>query len=305
MADRPRDPAQDGSAGRDVGDYTSQLPRPVDPWATRAGDPDGDGDAGGPTRVDQPGPGTGAVPPGPGTAGMPPAGPGTGAMPPAGAGTAAIPPTGGDREPAWSGRAGVPVRPAGGDAAEGWPGAAGGGTGGGWDGPERPGQAGRPWWLPILLGVLGLVVIALVGTLIWWVANLDDTQDPGGPGPTTAPTASAPTEPTGQPEPTEAEPTEPEPEQSSAPAEVAVPDLVGLTEAQARQLLDESDLGYRLTFRDSDQPAGTVIETNPPAGSEVPPGTEIELVLAASDSEPSPEPSPSATPTGESDDEDD
>ncbi|MFV2083961.1 PASTA domain-containing protein [Micromonospora sp. LOL_021] len=256
MADRPRDPAQDGSAGRDAGDYTSQLPRPVDPWATRAGGP-GD-QAGEPTGgSDQP------------------------------AGSAA----GGAREPAWSGRAGVPVRPA-----------TGGGGTGDWPGPGGSEGGGRPWWLPILIGVLALLLVALVGLVIWWASTLDDSTDPGGPTPTAAPTATVPTaQPeTEQPEPTEEQP-EPTEEQTTEAPVVVVPTLTGLPLADARAELDERDLVYRLEQRGSDQPAGTVLETDPPAGTEVPPGTEILLVIAATNTEPTgpAEPTGAAEPTGD------
>lgn len=283
MADRPRDPAEDGSAGRDAGDYTSQLPRPVDPWATRVGGPgDQTGEPAG--GSDQP-PGRYATPGGDQGATVADQGgqPGSTA-PDLPAGSA-----GGSREPAWSGRAGVPVRPA-----------AGGGGTGDWPGPGGTEGNGRPWWLPILIGVLVLLLVALVGLVIWWASTLDDSTDPAEPTPTAAPTATVPTTqpeteqpPTEQPEPTEEQTTE-------APL-VVVPPLVGLPLADARAELDARDLVYRLEQRSSDQPAGTVLETDPPAGDEVPPGTEILLVIAASNSEPTEpgEPTAPGEPTGE------
>ncbi|MDG4762987.1 PASTA domain-containing protein [Solwaraspora sp. WMMD406] len=288
MADTPKDPFENGSTGRDAGDYTSQLPRPVDPWATRAGDRPADGDD--PTMADPAGPGTTRpdqtsghrTPSGQGqpTAPMPPGDHGgpvgsTGSAGPVGP----VGPVGPDREPAWSGRAGVPVRPAAADepAPPEWPGPGGG-----------PGA--RPWWTPILIGVLVLVLVVLLGLLVWWLNGLgDDATEPENP-PTVAPTATlAPTQ-----EATEAETDAPEPtpEQTTAAPVVAVPDLIGLTERQARAELDALGLVYRLELRDSDQPPGTVIDTDPSADSEVPPGSEVLLVISAADSEPSPEPEP-------------
>ena len=303
MADRPRDPVEpveDGSARREVGDYTSQLPRPVDPWATRAGQPTG--------PAQQPGDATSAQQPGGATAAQP-----TGPAQQPGGATSHYPtsptsPTSGSREPAWSGRAGVPVRPSGGagDGPSGWSGQP---AAEGWDRPAPPGRDGRPWWLPILIGVLVLLLVVLVGALVWWASTLSDQQTPDddAPDPNPAPTATAavPTQPqpdqpeTGEPEapePTAVQPTE---------ATVAVPQLAGLPEAQARAKLDDLDLVYRLELRQSDQPAGTVIETNPSAGTPVPPGAEILLVVADSSSGPSPEPTVSPSPTGEPTDDED
>ncbi|WP_326550620.1 PASTA domain-containing protein [Micromonospora sp. NBC_01813] len=297
MADRPKDPLDDGSARREVGDYTSQLPRPVDPWGTRAGQPTGPEQP----PVDP----TSAQPPG----GAPPAQPTAPVSPPGGA-TSQYPTseTGGPREPAWSGRAGVPVRPSGGG---------GGGSGGwsgqpeaeGWDRPGQPGTTGRPWWLPILIGVLVLLLVALVGVLIWWASSLGDQQNPDDDAPDRdpVPTASAaPTQPqTDQPETDEPPAPEPTEEQPTEATTVPVPQLTGLSEAQARSALDDLDLVYRLQLQPSDQPAGTVIETDPPAGTQVEPGTEILLVVADAGSGQSPEPTDSAEPTGEPTDGDD
>ncbi|WP_236648779.1 hypothetical protein [Micromonospora sicca] len=130
--------------------------------------------------------------------------------------TRALPPTG-DRtarqQPAdrtaplpvaWSGRAGVPPpRPVGYQEA-----------GTEWYTEE---QAGRRWWMPILLGILALLLIALIGVGVWLALRAADRgPEPSPsltPGPTTAPaTTAAPTSaaPTTQP-PTTRPPPRPRP----------------------------------------------------------------------------------------------
>ncbi|MFV2021829.1 PASTA domain-containing protein [Micromonospora sp. LOL_023] len=293
MADRPKDPLDDGSARREVGDYTSQLPRPVDPWGTHAGQPTGPEQPPlNPTSTQPPVDASPARP--------------TAPVPPAGGATSQYPTneTGGSREPAWSGRAGVPVRPSDGGGSGGWSGQPGAE---GWGRPGQPGQTGRPWWLPILIGVLVLLLVALVGVLIWWASTLGDQQNPDAPDRDPVPTASAaPTQPqTDQPETGEPPAPEPTEEQPTEATTVPVPQIVGLSEAQARAALDDLDLVYRLELRRSDQPPGTVIETVPSAGTQVQPGTEILLVVADAGSGQQPEPTESPEPTGEPTDEDD
>jgi beta-lactam-binding protein with PASTA domain len=101
---------------------------------------------------------------------------------------------------------------------------------------------------------------------------------------TTAPATSAP--PTTPAEPTTAPAT-------TAVALVAVPPLAGLDESIARDILDDLGLGARTETRESNErPAGTVIETDPGAGEQVPVGEVITLIIAT-------EPPPTAPPTTE------
>ena len=69
---------------------------------------------------------------------------------------------------------------------------------------------------------------------------------------------------------------------SSGPGQVRMPALVGLTEGQARNLLDESglgiDVGYQI-LEPGDPRDGTVIEQSVASGQEVDKGTRISIVV--------------------------
>ncbi|WP_349879696.1 PASTA domain-containing protein [Micromonospora sp. HUAS YX12] len=181
---------------------------------------------------------------------------------------------------AWSGRAGVPPpRPAG------YP-----EPGGEWYGDE---QAGRRWWMPILLGILALLLLGLIGAGVWLALRAADrNSDPGPPVPSisaqtsAAPTTAAPTSaaPSSSPPST--------PPATTAPVEVPMPPLVGLPEAAARAALDRLDLDYRVQRRASDRPAGTVISTDPEAGYPVGEDDRVTIVVAV----PAPPTSGPATP---------
>ncbi|GAA4677727.1 PASTA domain-containing protein [Phytohabitans rumicis] len=176
---------------------------------------------------------------------------------PAGDETTKIPAT---PEQPWSGRAGVPppaATPLRGPTPYDWE-------------PADEG-AGRRWWLPIVLGIVALLLLGVLAVGIWLIVRAEETEpSTPTPSPTLAPT-SAPA--------TSAAPTT-GPPPTTAAATVPVPPLVGLTQNQARAALEELGLGYRLVFRQSTQPAGTVIETDPAAGVAVPEGTEVTIVIA-------------------------
>ncbi|MDG4761079.1 PASTA domain-containing protein [Micromonospora sp. WMMD710] len=187
----------------------------------------------------------------------------------------------------WSGRAEVrPPRPA--------------EPGGEWYAED---QGGRRWWLPILWGVLALVLAGLLGAALWVVLNArdsdrDDPESTPSIPPTTAtsaaPTSAAPTSAT----PSSATPSSPPP--SSEPAEVPVPPVAGLPQATAEGLLDRLGLPYRVVYRPSELPPGTVVGTDPEAGTTVSTGEDVLLIVSqarpSTGSSPT-APSPTATST--------
>ncbi|MGC1210458.1 MAG: PASTA domain-containing protein [Micromonospora sp.] len=195
--------------------------------------------------------------------------------------TAPLPPT----PPAWSGRAEVPPpRPVGyrEQTTE-------------WYTEE---QANRRWWMPILLGVLALLLIALIGVGVWLALRAADR----GPEPSPSLSLPATTAPATSAAPTSASPsTEPPTTPPTTAAGVPMPPLVGLPEATARVILDRLGVDYRVETRPSDRPAGTVIETDPGVGELVPEGQQVTVVVAAAAAPTTgagtPTPSPSTTGT--------
>ncbi|MEH0845114.1 PASTA domain-containing protein [Micromonospora sp. CPCC 205711] len=185
----------------------------------------------------------------------------------------------------WSGRAGVPPpRPADYREPAEWY-------------PED--QRGRRWWAPILLGILALLLLGVLGAGIWLALRASDDGGPEespSPLPTSAPaTTAAPT--------TAAPTTEPPstPPTTTAAARIPMPPLTGLSRATAQRVLDRLGVAYRVETRTSDQPPGTVIETDPAAGEPVGPDEEVTLVIAEAAESPSVSPtlSATATPTAE------
>lgn len=131
------------------------------------------------------------------------------------------------------------------------------------------------WWMPIVVGILGLLLLAALVTGVWLIynANKVDTDPTPTPSPTLAPTSARAT--------TAAPTSSPPPPPTTAPAGVPVPRLVGLTDQEARDELDRLGLSYRLVYRPSEEPPDTVIETDPREGEVVPDGTEVTLVIAS------------------------
>ncbi|HEV7706721.1 MAG TPA: PASTA domain-containing protein [Asanoa sp.] len=165
---------------------------------------------------------------------------------------------------AWAGRAGIPE-----------PGGPGGPPD---DGPPpggwQPGDSGgRRWWMPILVGVIALILLGVLAFGLWLILRGDGgtpapTVTSSAPAPTTAaPTTVAPT--TSSPSPT-----------ASTPAAVEVPEVEGRGVLEAGQILSDAGLSARLNYVASDEPAGTVVGSDPDAGTEVQPGTTITLEVS-------------------------
>ena len=78
--------------------------------------------------------------------------------------------------------------------------------------------------------------------------------------------------------------------------QVAVPDVVGMTQQGARAALEQTGLkvGDVLTVQSATSPVGTVVAQDPAAGAKVPENTVVSLTLAAQ-STPTPPP-PAAVP---------
>lgn len=159
--------------------------------------------------------------------------------------------------------------------------------------PEQPvqwyveDQGDRQWWMPILVASVALVLLAAVGFGLWLVAGPGE-ESPGAPLP--APSADSPS--TG--------PITPPDATVTTPAVVSMPDLVGMSQAAAEDELDRIGLGYRSHLRPSDQPVGTVIDTDPRPGERVQVGTDVTLMIsegAATTRPPTGSPTPSATPS--------
>ncbi|MEK8108796.1 PASTA domain-containing protein [Micromonospora sp. M12] len=70
-----------------------------------------------------------------------------------------------------------------------------------------------------------------------------------------------------------------------APVEVPVPPLTGLPQATAEGLLDRLGLTYRVVYGLSELPPGTVVSTEPGAGTLV--STDDEVLVVVSGARPS------------------
>ncbi|GAA2680720.1 Stk1 family PASTA domain-containing Ser/Thr kinase [Actinoplanes palleronii] len=141
---------------------------------------------------------------------------------------------------------------------------------------EPPGR----WWMPIVFGIVGLTLVALLAYGIYVIvqnsgAEVDTPQPtPAQTTTTTAQTAET-TPPTTEPPVSTVPTTEP------TSTEAAVPALRGMPLADAKAALDRTGLGYRVIYRVSDAEPGTVIDSDPVEGQLVPPDTRITLVVAA------------------------
>ena len=146
--------------------------------------------------------------------------------------------------------------------------------------PEpKPKRGGRI----LVAAAIGVVLLVATGC----VANAapPDTEPDPTPPPTEVPTEDPKPEP------------QPAPAPEPAPEGVEVPELSGMTRAEAKQTL--ADLGLEATTRSrsTDQyPAETVISQSPKAGAEVLPDSTISLVVAKTPPAPPPPPPSTAPP---------
>jgi hypothetical protein len=179
-----------------------------------------------------------------------------------------------DPEPAkWSARAGVPTR------------------GPRQAAPEEPEwvpdrEPSRVWWMPILIGLAGLVLLGLIGLGLWLAMRGGGPTPATSVPPSTAPSSAAPA------------PTTPAAPSSPVVLLVPVPALANIPVDQATGILTSQGLGTKVVNQVTDKvPPGIVTGTDPVAGTPVPQGTVVTLIVAAAPPS-SPSPSPSVGPSG-------
>ncbi|GIF11563.1 PASTA domain-containing protein [Actinoplanes teichomyceticus] len=147
---------------------------------------------------------------------------------------------------------------------------------------SREEPSGR-WWMPIVVGVVGLVLLALLGFGIYLVVQ-NSGSDVDEPSPTPAQTRTVTRTTAGTPPtttPTTAPTVSTVPTTEPTVTEALVPALRGMPLADAQAALDRSGLGYRVIYRAGYAEPGTVIDSDPAEGQAVPPDTRVTLVVAA------------------------
>jgi hypothetical protein len=158
---------------------------------------------------------------------------------------------------------------------------------------EPPAEPPSKWWMPIVIGILALVLLALLGVGIWLIVRAQNKADTT-PAPAISVTAPATARPTTQ-DTTQAATTQPTTAAPTVPA-VTIPALRGMSQDAAREALSRRGLSSRLRFVNStDASPGTVIDSDPAEGQQVPPDTVVTLVIAAQ-----PQTTPPPTTTGAS-----
>lgn len=153
------------------------------------------------------------------------------------------------------------------------------------DWPETMGRAPRDrWWMPIVVGIVAVILLAALAFGIYLIVqNSGRDETPAPPAlPSVAPTRTTTSTPSTPPS-TEPTTTEPSPTPSTTnPTTVAVtiPALRGMPLPDAEAALSTVGLRWRVILRDDDALPGTVIESDPAEGQEVPPDTRVTLVVA-------------------------
>jgi hypothetical protein len=188
--------------------------------------------------------------------------------------------------PAWAGRAEVRERQPGDYEETEWRA----------EGPADREPRGR-WWMPILIGTIALVLLAVLGYGIYQIAQntSDDDQPATSPTPVPSATTALPT-PSASPAPSLSTATTPSKSPTTAPATTAptvtaattnpaldqttIPALKGYPLPQAQAALVKTGLKYRMLYRTSAATPGTVIDSDPAEGQQVPADTTVTLVVA-------------------------
>ncbi|GAA2512185.1 PASTA domain-containing protein [Pilimelia columellifera] len=190
--------------------------------------------------------------------GGPPDDDATRALPPIGDGTAVLPPVADDGP--WQARAEVPQRSEVTEQTQ-------------WTESE---PANDRWWLPLVLGLVGLILLGLVGYGLWLLFGEND--DPATPVVSPSATAAPTLSPTRSPSPP---PSLSAPASQTAAPRVVVPDVTGLSRAEARERLEAVGLAYQLRYRSTGEvDPGTVLETDPAPGARVSRDAVVTLVIA-------------------------
>ncbi len=88
---------------------------------------------------------------------------------------------------------------------------------------------------------------------------------------------------------------------SSGPKQISVPNVVGLDVEEAKKTIWDAGFGYTVERIQSDQPAGTVISTDPPGGTLLEPSSKSVIIRASLGPPPPPPASPPPQPVNNKD----
>jgi hypothetical protein len=153
--------------------------------------------------------------------------------------------------------------------------------------------AGRSWFTPIILGVVALLLVVALTAGVLLIYRATHNGNPAA-GPSASPTPIATSEEAPSPVASSASPSASASESLPFP----MPNVVGSPAATAQAQLSGMGLVVTLTNRpDAKATPGTVLETQPPAGVLVAPGSPVVLVVAVAPPPPvSSAPASSASP---------